>query len=152
MKILNLLSALLLGFATQAASANVECFATFRKFDAQSELEKKTEAMPLTLKAANTVKFELQLTEEMYMSATIDTDTKSVLLMMVETPSTTTGNLTRASLTDGFARIARTEEIKESKVVCENAKDEDQSTCLNPKVQEFGTGIYTLHKVECYSR
>lgn len=142
---MKLLTAGLLGliFTATSALAEVECKSTYRLFDSNGVKTEEVKPLVVSFDAGNTTKLTIDLEQGVYMSATIDKVTKDVMLMIVKAPKYTDGVITRASLTNGLARLARTDEVKELAVVEENGKS---------VAKEISTGNYTLYKVECYSR
>lgn len=130
-------------FTSASALAAVECNSTYRLFDGNGVIKEEVKPLAVAYQAGNTTKMTIDLEQGVYMSATIDSSTKDVLLMLVKAPEYTDGVTGRGSLINGFARLARTDEVKKLVVAEENGK---------PVAKEIGTRTYTLYKVECYSR
>lgn len=132
-------------FADQTPKNQINCEATYRLFDVNGPLEQTVLPLKKVLETAATLKFNGELDQDQTaVSATVDIKSQSVMLTMVKGPDYVNGILSRASLTNGFARLSRTDEVKKLSVV----KDEKGE----PVAKEIGTGTYTLYKVECYSR
>lgn len=124
------------------AFADVECKATYRLTNRQGLQTEEVKPVPMTYQGVGVTRLEIELAG-VHLSALVEEEKNEIVLFLVKGPDYINGVTARASLSNGFARLASTDLVKELVVVEENGE---------PVAKEINTGAYTVYKIECYSR
>jgi hypothetical protein len=95
-------------FTASSALAELNCKATYRKVTTQNKVTENVVPLAMTMDQNGMQKFEADLEQGLYMSATYMKDSNEVMLAITQAPDYTNGVITRAALSDGRASLGQT--------------------------------------------
>ncbi len=123
---------------------HLECKGTIRKLMKTGKVIENEMTLDQTYTDGNSVKFERDFPEGVYMGATWETSSDDVRISITEAPSYTNGVTTTVPLSNGWASLGQTKMEKTLSV--------EKDAAGNPVAVSRPTGNYWIYRVFCIGR